>query len=598
MPPSVRLAGLFSELDIAIKKAGPLIEGDVAQEPAEIEAYTQLAAEGWVKTICETGFNAGHSALLLLAANPDAQVISFDLGQYGYTQAAKAWMEKKFGRNRFRFIQGDSTKTVPALHAAEPNLRCDLAIVDGGHLIEVARADLENFRQMANPEQNFVVVDDAPCDVGVCYGPYMALQEAVKDGRVSLLEEVVLGNLPKPFNQRGFSVARYNKVTPANNLAPFPAPPGLGSGTPTAAFLAARAAHGFLGKNHGLWAAPTLPAAKPKALGATTPKAFKFAKTAHTLEAESLVKQLRQAAPAASWGSFVVNLGAGDGKEGMPGLVSKDPAFEDPTYPLFTDLKMAGVELEGNPNYLPLLQSNLPAKNISKRISMITPSNVPQLLKDANTPLDFDFYKNDIDSDDCAVSYAVLRAGFRPKVVQMEVNPEVPYPLAFGIQYDPKFKNNLGLGGFYGCNVVVASAVVEPFGYELVGVGPTHDAFYVRQDVLQTARNGAHVQEGAQKMPAGLEGISDQQAADELATCCMAQHFGLGVGQIWHQASKNGKYTPAQLLGEVGKVVAVSCTISQQTSQTCHSPYTLSLNPRDFIAEFEALEDKRLSAAA
>jgi hypothetical protein len=40
----------------------------------------ELARQGRVRSMCELGFNAGLSALLLLEAAPEATLVSFDLG--------------------------------------------------------------------------------------------------------------------------------------------------------------------------------------------------------------------------------------------------------------------------------------------------------------------------------------------------------------------------------------------------------------------------------------------------------------------------------------------------------------------------------------
>ena len=43
--------------------------------------YFEVARGPSVKTLCETGFNAGHSAAIWMNANPEARMFSFDLGQ-------------------------------------------------------------------------------------------------------------------------------------------------------------------------------------------------------------------------------------------------------------------------------------------------------------------------------------------------------------------------------------------------------------------------------------------------------------------------------------------------------------------------------------
>merc|ERR1719299_15764 len=137
---------------------------------------------------------------------------------------------------------------------------------------------------------------------------------------------------------------------------------------------------------------------------------------------------------------------------------------------------------------------------------MINPGNVVQLLKDGKAPLEMDYFKNDIDSYDCAVHLAVMDAGYRPKVIEVEVNPDVPAPVNFGVLYSPAYKPNLGAAGFYGCSIALTSAIFRPFGYVLAEVGMGHDAVYVRSDIAKEA---------------GIKGMTVQQAA--LQGCVLSQ---------------------------------------------------------------------------
>ena len=81
---------LWEELN-AVLKPFVLVEGFSAQEPPEVAAYIEMAQDESVHTICETGFNAGHSSLIWLLANPTAKVYSFDLGEHDYSRPAAAW---------------------------------------------------------------------------------------------------------------------------------------------------------------------------------------------------------------------------------------------------------------------------------------------------------------------------------------------------------------------------------------------------------------------------------------------------------------------------------------------------------------------------
>lgn len=185
---------LWTELDEVLRPFKPLAEGYATQSSRQTEQYAALAAAPAVRTICETGFNGGHSALLYLLANPTAHVISFDLGKYAYTDAAAQWLAAKFPQ-RFELIRGDSTQTVPRLVAERPDLRCDFISVDGGHTEEVATADVWNLARIATlspsgDAANVLLVDDTPCMAPYCAGPKRAWSAAVSYAVVEPIEQV------------------------------------------------------------------------------------------------------------------------------------------------------------------------------------------------------------------------------------------------------------------------------------------------------------------------------------------------------------------------------------------------------------------------
>ena len=106
-------------------------------------------------TVCEIGYNLGHSSLLWLMEDERVRVKAFDLGEHGYSHRSAEYMRRWFGEDRIEVVFGLSEETVPA---AEP-LGCDLVFIDGGHQFSVARADILNCRRHANPYA-VLVVDD------------------------------------------------------------------------------------------------------------------------------------------------------------------------------------------------------------------------------------------------------------------------------------------------------------------------------------------------------------------------------------------------------------------------------------------------------
>jgi hypothetical protein len=176
-----------------------------------VEGYSSIAEQkslrGFfhhkdIKTICETGFNAGHSAANYLLANYlgyNVRYVGFDLGRTPYSKAAADFLKTLFPQH-FEVHWGDSTKTLPGERenesfcaslyyktiilprqardkhrenskqglfflslagymAEHPGLICDGIMVDGGHNYETSKADLRAFLTRARCGTR-VAIDD------------------------------------------------------------------------------------------------------------------------------------------------------------------------------------------------------------------------------------------------------------------------------------------------------------------------------------------------------------------------------------------------------------------------------------------------------
>jgi hypothetical protein len=64
--------------------------------------------------VLEIGFNAGHSALLMLTANPSLFLTCIDLCEHEYTMPCIEYLHNIFG-NRINLIQGNSLVALPLL---------------------------------------------------------------------------------------------------------------------------------------------------------------------------------------------------------------------------------------------------------------------------------------------------------------------------------------------------------------------------------------------------------------------------------------------------------------------------------------------------
>ncbi len=107
--------------------------------------------------ILEIGFNAGFSALLMLTANPELKLVSADICMHAYTLPCFDYLKMRFG-DRIDFISGNSLESMPVALSFDNDF--DVYIIDGGHGITVAEADLANIIAKARPD-SLILFDDS-----------------------------------------------------------------------------------------------------------------------------------------------------------------------------------------------------------------------------------------------------------------------------------------------------------------------------------------------------------------------------------------------------------------------------------------------------
>ena len=106
------------------------------------------------QTILEIGFNAGHSCLLYLMANPTSHIDLFDIGLHSYTRPCFEYLDSRFP-GRMTITYGDSRETVPKTQ----DKVYDLIHVDGGHEEDIVRSDLNNIRRLCG-DHTVIISDD------------------------------------------------------------------------------------------------------------------------------------------------------------------------------------------------------------------------------------------------------------------------------------------------------------------------------------------------------------------------------------------------------------------------------------------------------
>lgn len=135
----------------------------VAAWAPQLERYLALASEPTVRTVCEVGFNAGHSALLWLVAGA-RRVESFDLFDAAYSGASLAYLQRRFP-GRLNAHRGDS-RQVASRAGLRLSAPCDLVVIDGKHTYENVLADFAHLRAHATADARFLF--DDVCEARRC----------------------------------------------------------------------------------------------------------------------------------------------------------------------------------------------------------------------------------------------------------------------------------------------------------------------------------------------------------------------------------------------------------------------------------------------
>lgn len=133
-------------------------EGFSQQIPQQVFLLNKLIQSNNVKNVMEIGFNAGHSAEIILSSSPDITLTSFDLGIHDYVSVGKNYIDNKFPF-RHRLILGDSLETVPLFINENQHIKFDLIFIDGGHMYNIAKGDMMNCLKLAH-SNTVLIVDD------------------------------------------------------------------------------------------------------------------------------------------------------------------------------------------------------------------------------------------------------------------------------------------------------------------------------------------------------------------------------------------------------------------------------------------------------
>ena len=140
----------------------------------------ELSRSHNISTVCEIGFNAGLSAILLLEATRSARVVSFDLGNFPWAKRAETLVRDYYGQARFPgVIFGEAHTTLRERAALEHQrgrqLRCDAAFIDGAKTYTGRLQHIQDVRAVS-PARTRIFLDEITSrecvDGSLSHNPY------------------------------------------------------------------------------------------------------------------------------------------------------------------------------------------------------------------------------------------------------------------------------------------------------------------------------------------------------------------------------------------------------------------------------------------
>ena len=148
----------------------------------DLELFSKQINLFWCGTlakqrICEIGFNAGHSTLLLLLSKTckSLDYTIFDIGQHSYTKPCLEYIKSVFQDIKFEYIEGNSVLEMPKWIDKNPHLidSYDIVHVDGGHSMECISNDMKNADKILKINGLMIIDDTNDFFINYCTDVYI-----------------------------------------------------------------------------------------------------------------------------------------------------------------------------------------------------------------------------------------------------------------------------------------------------------------------------------------------------------------------------------------------------------------------------------------
>jgi hypothetical protein len=140
-----------------------------------------------------------------------------------------------------------------------------------------------------------------------------------------------------------------------------------------------------------------------------------------------------------------------------------------------------------------MLDDNWQNPEVNQWRHLVTPVNVSDIFRKHSVPTELDLLSIDTDGNEWLLWLTIHRAAFRPRVVVLEFNQELPYDQDLFIRYTPFPVHRLcladgGLPRMVGASLAGLLRLGNSFGYHLVHLvnAGTTDLIFVRGDVLES----------------------------------------------------------------------------------------------------------------
>jgi len=117
-----------------------------------------------VNSVLEIGTYMGHSALIMLTANPSLEMTMIDIDPT-YSIPASNLLREIFPHAKIELIIGDSLSTLPRL-AQDPSKKFDLFHIDGQHAERIVLSEYELCKHLTKNKKMNVIFDDVDCCLG------------------------------------------------------------------------------------------------------------------------------------------------------------------------------------------------------------------------------------------------------------------------------------------------------------------------------------------------------------------------------------------------------------------------------------------------